>query len=241
MRSSRSAATSASRVTSGSRSARNLARRSACSLRKAAAAGFCPSSAFSMTSSRASTASTAAARAAVSARRVGRVLALRDAAEVEPARQRPQRGALPDQGRRDHADGREQDEVAMRKRMAARHSGIDSAAARLTAPRRPAKPIRNGGRQLGAFSRLRKRRPQPARQIGDGKHPEEAHDDHRRADHQPRQRQRRPALRAEAGDDLAGLQAADQEGQRLDAPGHQIPDEEALQARRRADVVAPVP
>ena len=46
---------------------------------------------------------------------------------------------------------------------------------------------------------------------------------------------------AEAGDDLARLQAADQEGQRLDAPGHQVPDEEALQARRRPDVVAAVP
>ena len=131
----------------------------------------------------ASTSSSAAWRAASS--RLDFVMAsLRLAArQAEPARITRQHQPLPDQREDDHAEGDEQDQVAVWKRRAARDdvSGIASAAASDTTPRTPVNARKNGPCQGGDGSRCASAGTQPAREIGRRKHPDEARgdDDHR--------------------------------------------------------------
>ena len=82
---------------------------------------------------------------------------------------------------------------------------------------------------------------EPARQIGRRIQPDEAREDDHGADQRRRAREFGEGMAADARDDRARLQAGDQEHHAFDQIIEEIPEEDALQPRRRADQPEPVP
>ena len=111
-------------------------------------------------------------------------------------------------------------------------SGMASAAASDTTPRTPVKAsdehLLPGRRRIAPAQR----RDQPARQIGRRKHPDEARHDHDGGGDRGRDQQFADREVVRLLDQGARLQAGDQEHEALDQIDDQVPEEDALQARR---------
>ena len=120
-------------------------------------------------------------------------------------------------------------------------SGSASAAASETAPRTPVKAITNTCAPRRRRIALAQPPVQQPRQIGGGIDPGEARDDDDHGDQRGREQDIVERKRFRFLEQQPHLESGQQEQQALDQVDHEVPEEDALQPRRRGDQQRPVP